>query len=169
MDSPVIVELVRALAEVDVAALAFNWRGVGASGGIPSGEGMVADEDYAAALAFVAERVDAPRWACGYSFGGATAIRAVAADPGLERLILVSPPASMIDVSAFRRFEGSIFLAVGDRDDLVQPGELEALVKPMPLAHFCLVAGTDHFFAGAGLSKLGSELGEWLDSGGTPS
>merc|ERR1711969_526957 len=109
--------------------MAFNWRGVGARTGPPSGEGGAVERDYAAALAFLAEQVDAPRWACGYSSGGATAIRAAAADPGVNRLVLVSPPASMIDAEALRSFEGPIFLAAGERDDLVQPGELEALVS----------------------------------------
>ncbi len=164
MDSPVVGEVVRAVAAAGAASLAFNWRGVGASTGRPSGEGGEAERDYAAALAFLADRIDAPRWACGYSFGGATAIRAAAADPGVDRLILVAPPASMIDAERMRRFEGRIFLAVGENDDLVQPGELEALVSPMPRAYFCALAETDHFFATAGLPELGAELGRWLES-----
>jgi len=166
MDSPVVGEVVQAVAVAGAASMAFNWRGVGASTGPPSGEGGAAERDYAAALAFLAEQIDAPRWACGYSFGGATAIRAAAADPGVNRLVLVSPPASMIDAEALRSFEGPIFLAAGERDDLVQPGELEALVSPMPRAHFCALADADHFFVAAGLPQLGSELGLWLESTG---
>lgn len=162
MDSAVVVELVRALGAVDVATLAFNWRGVGASAGSPSGADAVADEDYAAALSFLAGRVDAPRWACGYSFGAATAIRAAAADPGIERLVVVAPPAAMIDAESFQRFEGPVFLAVGERDALVKPGALKALVAPMKRAHFCPLADTDHFFMGPGLSQLGRELASWL-------
>jgi len=166
MDSPVVGEVVQAVVAAGAASMAFNWRGVGASTGRPSGEDGAAERDYAAALTFLAERIDAPRWACGYSYGGGTAIRAAAVDPGVDRLVLVSPPASMIDVEAFRRFEGPIFLAVGERDDLVQPGELEALVSPMPLAHFCALADADHFFVAAGLPQLGAELGLWLESTG---
>ena len=72
----------------------------------------------------------------------------------------------MIDTQVFRRFEGPIFLAVGERDDLVQPAELEALVAPMPRAHFCPLEEADHFFASAGLSQLGVELDRWLESNG---
>ena len=158
MDSPVVAEVIRAVAAVGAASVAFNWRGVGASTGPASGDGGDAERDYAAALAFLARRVDAPRWACGYSFGGATAVRAAAVDPGVERLVLVAPPKSMIDAEALGRFEGPIFLAVGENDDLVQPGELEALISPMPRAHFCALPDTDHFFAAAGLPELGVEL-----------
>ena len=75
MDSPVVAELAHACRGADLASLRFNWRGVGASGGEPTGDLDAAAEDYAAGLAFLAESVDAPLVACGYSFGALAAAR----------------------------------------------------------------------------------------------
>ena len=50
MDSPVVNEVSYACRKAGLAALRFNWRGVGASAGRPSGEVADADADYAALL-----------------------------------------------------------------------------------------------------------------------
>ena len=71
MQSPVVNELAYALQKAGIASLRFDWRGVGASGGTPSGRAEDADEDYAAALGHVEETVNGEIVACGYSFGAA--------------------------------------------------------------------------------------------------
>ena len=53
MDSPVATEVAMAASDAGLGALRFNWRGVGASAGVPSGEQADADADYGAALAFL--------------------------------------------------------------------------------------------------------------------
>ena len=103
IESPVVNELSWAAAKNGIASLAFNWRGVGASAGASSGEAADADEDYAAALAHLAETVPGPIVACGYSFGSAAAVRAAEADAGgrIDRLILVAPPPALIEPEFF--------------------------------------------------------------------
>ena len=49
IDSPVGEESAFGFRQAGLATLSFNWRGVGASAGQPSGEPEHADEDYAAA------------------------------------------------------------------------------------------------------------------------
>lgn len=163
MDSPVVEALVRGLIGADIGALRFNWRGVGASDGQASGEPGVADADYAAAMAFVSDGVEAPLYACGYSFGAATALRAATRDPAVRCAVVVAPPAAMIDAESFRRFEGAVFMAVGERDELVDPERLETLAGECAGSHFCRLAGADHFFAAGGLEALGHELQAWLE------
>ena len=162
-DSPVVGEMATALGGVNVATLGFDWRGVGTSAGSPTGDEAKALADYAAALAFHARDREAPCFACGYSFGAAVAIRAAIADPAVEYLVLVAPPASMIDPDHLARFRGRVFLAVGDGDALVDPAALKALVSELDSAHFCLLARTDHFFMGDGLPELGREFAGWLE------
>ena len=57
MESPVLSDMAWACQEVGVASLRFNWRGVGASSGRPSGEASDADLDFKAGLDFLAETV----------------------------------------------------------------------------------------------------------------
>ena len=92
MDSPVVSEIAWASARAGIAALRFNWRGVGASAGLASGETRDADADYAAALAHLAETVPGKVVACGYSFGAAAALRAARLHPRIGRVLLVAPP-----------------------------------------------------------------------------
>src|SRR5258708_39749693 len=80
------------LHQLGAAVLRFNFRGVGGSEGTHDrGEGEL--EDAHAALAFLRQRYAGARaWAAGFSFGSWIAARLGAADPGIERLILIAPP-----------------------------------------------------------------------------
>ena len=68
MDSPVVNEVAYACERCGIASLRFNWRGVGASAGTPSGETAHAEADYGAALAHLGETVPGAIIGCGYSF-----------------------------------------------------------------------------------------------------
>ena len=50
IESPVLNEIAYACGKAGLASMRFNWRGVGASTGTPSGEAADADADYRAAL-----------------------------------------------------------------------------------------------------------------------
>ena len=50
LEAPVLSELAWAAAQAGLASLRFNWRGVGASAGAPSGAAADADADYGSAL-----------------------------------------------------------------------------------------------------------------------
>jgi len=79
IESPVLTELAFACTQAGLASLRFNWRGVGASAGEPSGEAGDADLDYASALEHLAETIPGPLVGGGYSFGSAAALRAARA------------------------------------------------------------------------------------------
>jgi alpha/beta superfamily hydrolase len=166
MENPVVTELAHAAARAEFVSLRFNWRGVGASGGEATGDAEAADADYAASLVFLAESVDAPLAACGYSFGAAAAARCVAtgqvrAAVRVKRLLLVAPPPSMLDVEALRRFRGRVLIIAGEHDTLAPPEPLEELTRELERGAFELVEGADHFF-GAGLRALSRAAGSWL-------
>jgi alpha/beta superfamily hydrolase len=161
MESPVVSELAYACARVGLASLRFNWRGVGASAGGTSGEPKAADEDYAAALAHQAETVAGDLVACGYSFGACSAVRSAAASARVRRLLLVSPPPTLLDTEALRAFGGPVLVTVGEADELASPRTLSDLVDGNPGARLEVIPETDHFFL-TGLAELGRIAREWL-------
>jgi alpha/beta superfamily hydrolase len=163
MDSPVVSEIAFACEKAEIASLRFNWRGIGASVGKPSGTPEDALEDYNAALDFLEESVAPPLVAAGYSFGAATAV--VAAErTTVRRLVLVAPPPSMLDRNRIESFHGKIFIAVGDSDNLASASELEEIAKGLDHVQFEKLEETDHFFmSGPGLKLLQKRLSAWLE------
>jgi hypothetical protein len=161
MESPVVAELAFACHRAGIASLRFNWRGVGASAGAPSGDERVADEDYAAALAYLAETVPGALIACGYSFGSAAAVRAAERSPRVRRLVLVAPPPRLVAPERIAALKAPTLIVCGDRDDVVPLAELEAGVRGAAHVSLRVLRDIDHFFL-AGLAALGREATEWL-------
>ncbi len=161
MDSPVATELGLAASDAGYVSLRFNWRGVGASAGKPSGEMADADTDTLAALDFMQASVEGGIVACGYSWGSLAVFRTCIAAPRVKKLVLVAPPASMLDRG---RFEGSrkpVLIVTGDRDDYVPVEELRRLVDGLAQVELVVLPGVDHFFM-LGLLELGRSVRSWL-------
>jgi alpha/beta superfamily hydrolase len=161
MDSPVVSELAWAFNRSGRASLRFNWRGVGASAGQPTGAPEHGTEDFAAALLHLGRSVAGPLFAAGYSFGAATALRAAAGQPRVRGLVLVAPPPPLLDVDLLRAAGSPLLILVGAHDDLAPAPALEALVSELPNARLARIREADHFFA-AGLAELGREVTSWL-------
>jgi len=163
MTSPVVGEVTWACQRAGYATLRFEWRGVGASSGAPSGETRDADADYAAALAHLAETVAGPLLAAGYSFGAAAALRVAAAHPRVRRLVLVAPPAAMLDREALSAFRGSALLVTGEHDAYAPPSALESLLGGAPRRALEVIGDADHFFQ-SGLAGISRAVTAWLSS-----
>lgn len=162
MESPVVSEVAFACEKAGIASLRFDWRGVGASAGAPSGSPDDAFEDYSAALEFLEASVSPPLVAAGYSFGAATAVRA-GARATVRRWILVSPPPAMLDRAAIADLKGKVLIAVGEHDSIAPARELESLVEGLDHVRFEVLDDTDHFFAtGPGLADVGRRVASWL-------
>ena len=173
MESPVVTEIAFGCERAGIASLRFNWRGVGASAGRPSGEAEDADADYGSALALLEETVAGRVVACGYSFGAAAALRAAGRYPRADRLIMVSPPPTLLDAAAFAAFSGRVLVVAGDRDGFAPVAEIERLVDSARHARLEIVPEADHFF-GVGLAAISRAAGDWLaeddpDGGSTQS
>jgi len=154
LENPVISELAYALYKAGVASLRFNWRGVGASQGVVSGEASTADEDYLAAVEQVSETTGASVIGAGYSFGAASALRVGLRDARIVELILIAPPVAMIEAIALEKFRGPIHVIVGGRDAFAPLSELSALLEGLPNANLDVIPKADHFFASHGLAEL---------------
>ncbi|MGH0029092.1 MAG: alpha/beta hydrolase [Myxococcota bacterium] len=163
LESPVVGEVAHACGKQGMATVRFNWRGVGASGGERSGDAQHAVSDYGQALEHLAETVDGPLVACGYSFGAATALAAGARHPRVERMILVAPPASMMDASLLEGFAGRVLLVAGGADQIAPAEPLLEWVEGSERHVLEQIPEADHFFM-AGLAALGRVTTAWLES-----
>lgn len=165
MESPVVAELSWAIARNGLATLRFDWRGVGASAGVASGELADAATDYASAIGQLALSVPGRIVAAGYSFGAVAAARAALIAPRVRKLLLVAPPPAMLDRAAIAARSLDVLILTGERDAIAPPAALEAIAKELPRARFVRIDDADHFF-GAGLADLGPAVTSWLLQGG---
>ncbi len=162
LESPVLTELAYACTQVGLASLRFNWRGVGASAGAPSGSAADADADYGSALDHLAETVAGPLVAGGYSFGAAAAVRAAGASPRSDRLLLVAPPPALVPPAEIAAGGRRTLVLVGEYDTIAPARELEAAFERAPHVELHVIAHADHFF-GEGLGELARLAAAWLE------
>lgn len=161
LESPVLSELAWAATQVGLGSLRFNWRGVGASAGEPSGKSADADADYGAALDQLAETLPGPLIAGGYSFGSGAALRASAGNPRVRRLLLVAPPPALVAPDAIADSGLRTLVLVGEYDTLAPARELTEAFDSAPQVTLQVIQHADHFFA-EGLAELGRLAKEWL-------
>lgn len=154
MDNPVVVSVAAVLAECRYAPLRFNWRGMGASSGRPSGDVDDAVEDYAAALKEARRRWsetgsgDSPRiLAAGYSFGSIAAAHVAAETDDVHTLLLVAPPVAMLEAVDLSALEMPVRAIVGERDSFAPVHALSKLLSRARDARLDVVPDADHFFA----------------------
>ncbi len=150
MSNNVVGALVRAALDSDFAALRFNFRGAGESGGTHAG-GQAEPDDVKAACAFLAEEpeIDSGRIAlAGYSFGAAMALLA-SADVSPAGLALVSLPTIASELSP-PGGDFPLLLVSGDRDEYSDSAALARLAEAAgERARLEVIPGVDHFWAGS--------------------
>ena len=161
MDNPVVVRVAELAQGAGVATLRFNFRGVGASGGV-HGDGEAEQDDVVAALAMLAGRLPAesPIGLAGYSFGAWVAARVAAAAPILPALALVAPPLGMYDLNFLERAPSHTLVVAGSRDQYCPVEMLERLGKRLG-SRAEIIEGAEHFFFGK-LFPLGEAVERWI-------
>jgi alpha/beta superfamily hydrolase len=148
MHNSVVVAVCQALVKGGIAALRFNFRGVGRSLG-RFGEGVGERADTIAALAYLRQREGvepAKVGVVGYSFGAAVAL--AAADETVAALAAISPPNVGRAISA-QAIRCPILLITGDADDVSPPAHVTSLAQTLgPQCQVEVVPGADHFWWG---------------------
>ncbi len=150
MSANVVFYLCQALAGAGIAALRFNFRGVGKSQG-RFGGGKLEQEDVRAALDFVlaTENIDHQRIGlAGYSFGGGVAAAVAVGEERIKMLALVSP-ALMESGEQLKEYIKPKFIIIGENDDVIAQQELRELFEEMPEPkRYEVITGADHFWEG---------------------
>lgn len=161
MDNPVVVRVAEVAQAAGISTLRFNFRGVGASGGIHAG-GEDEQDDVVAALATLRGRLPehVPVALAGYSFGAWVAARVAATMPALPALALLAPPLAMYDLDSVCPGPMQTLLVSGSRDQYCPVEALERLGSRLG-ANVEIIEGAEHFFFGK-LFPLGLAVERWL-------
>jgi alpha/beta superfamily hydrolase len=147
-----VFHLARALVEMNMPVLRFNFRGVGRSAGTFDG-GAGETDDLNAALGYVGRRFSLSTVLGGFSFGAAIALRALTSDqPQVERFIGVGLPANSAVgtlLPAALKWNGAKLFISGSRD---QYGSVEAVTRYFDSLRepkrLIWVPEADHFLSG---------------------
>lgn len=132
MHTKALYQAAKAMPRIGVAALRFNFRGVGRSAGtFDAGPGE--QEDFKAAITFVSERFpDLPIWAAGMSFGSWIAMTTGAQDPRVSLLLGIAPPVDRYDFDVLRTCTLPKFIIHGEEDELISIKEIRKFYSQIP-------------------------------------
>jgi alpha/beta superfamily hydrolase len=151
MSSNVVFGICEALAQQQVAALRFNFRGVRGSGGT-HGDGIKEQEDVRSALAMVSSeaRVGPEKIGlAGYSFGAGVALPVAVQDNTVKVLALVSPPIDESGWEQIKAYSKPLFIISGEYDFLISPEQVRQHVGDNDgLKKYVAISGADHFWEG---------------------
>ncbi|HEY6545571.1 MAG TPA: alpha/beta fold hydrolase [Dokdonella sp.] len=146
MHNKVVTITERALLELGLATVRFNFRGVGRSEGVhDNGEGE-ADDVVTIADWLHAQRPGDALWLAGFSFGAYVALRA-ASRIAPAQLVLVAPPAGRWDFSMVAPPACPWLVVQGEEDEVVDPSAVYAWVDSLdPAPQLVRLPETGHFF-----------------------
>jgi alpha/beta superfamily hydrolase len=149
MHTKALYQTAKALTRVGVAALRFNFRGVGLSGGtFDAGPGE--RDDFRAALGFAETRFPGvPLWAAGMSFGSWIAMAVGAVDPRVSLLLGVAPPVDRYDFSVLAESTKAKFFVHGEDDELIAARDIRKFYAPLPEPkELVMIEDANHLFEG---------------------
>ena len=152
----------KALQHQGLAALRFNFRGVGRSQGVHDG-GVGEQDDVRAALDQVEQRFPGlPLVVGGFSFGSVMALRVGIVDPRVRAIFALGVPLSMVGNLDFVGGSTKPRLFVQGGNDAFGPAErLRSMVATLPEPReLVVIPESDHFFAGR-LDALQDAVSAW--------
>ncbi|HKC11561.1 MAG TPA: alpha/beta fold hydrolase [Vicinamibacteria bacterium] len=167
MHYKVVFRIAKALQQEGLAALRFNFRGVGRSEGTHD-QGRGEQDDVRAALDESERRFPGlPLLLGGFSFGSEMALRVGVGDARARALFALGFPLSRVGDTSFLEFCSKPRLFVqGEADEFGPADQLRRLVERLPPPRsLVVVPGSDHFFTGH-LEALQIAVASW--AGGRP-
>jgi alpha/beta superfamily hydrolase len=149
MHTKALYQAAKALPRIGVAALRFNFRGVGRSAGVfDAGPGE--REDFLAAISFVSGRFpDLPIWAGGMSFGSWIAMTTGAEDTRVSLLLGIAPPVDRYDFEVLKTCTLPKFIVHGESDELISIKDIRKFYSQIPEPkELVTIEDADHLFEG---------------------
>jgi uncharacterized protein len=150
MHFKVVFRAAKALQTEGLAALRFNFRGVGRSEGTHD-NGRGEQDDVRAAIAEVERRFPGlPVVIGGFSFGSSMALHVACAEARIRAAFALGFPLSRVSDPSFLRTCATPRLFVQGAQDVFGPAEkIRAFVEPLPEPKsLTIVPEADHFFGG---------------------
>jgi len=149
MLNKVVHTLSRALNDLQIPVVRFNFRGVGASEGAYA-DGIGETEDVLAVAAWARKRFSgADLWLAGFSFGAAVAIRAASLTTCAQLISIAPPVARMVSLLDRKRPACPWLLIQGTADEVVAAGDVQDWARDLePPPDLVLLPDVDHFFHG---------------------
>lgn len=163
MHFKVVFRAAKALQNQGIAALRFNFRGVGRSEGTHD-RGVGEQDDVRQALSEIARRLPGlPLLLGGFSFGSAMAARVAATDDRVKALLILGFPITRVDSTADLAAVRLPRLFVQGSEDEFGPGPaIRRLVADLPEPkRLEVIEGADHFFTGR-LDELQAPIEDWV-------
>lgn len=148
MTNKVVTTLERALRELGLATVRFNFRGVGQSGG-SFDDGVGESEDLARVAAWVHQvQPGDALWLAGFSFGSFVALRS-AKRLAPTQLIQIAPPVGRWAFAPIELPECPWLVVQGENDEIVDAQAVYAWIDQLPRAvQLVKLPDTSHFFHG---------------------
>lgn len=163
MHTKIVFQTAQVLAQHGMPVLRFHFRGVGRSEGVHD-HGRGEQDDLAAAIAFVRGLYPLPLVLAGFSFGAATLVRSLAAQPHpeCEGAVLLGTPLGREPLPTAWAWQGPKLMISGDQDQFATVDALQAWYEqlPQPKARVWITGG-DHFLTGHA-DTFRQALGAWL-------
>jgi alpha/beta superfamily hydrolase len=163
MDNKVVHYTARALLDVGVVVLRFNFRGVGRSSGTFD-EAVGEIEDCRAAVDWMTQQFEGQQLIlAGFSFGSYIAAR-VAKQVSPAALITVAPAVNLYDFNAIDSLQCPWLLIQGDADEVVPPESVRQWLEQFDkVSDVVWMPEAGHFFHGR-LLELAANISRWLDN-----
>ena len=165
MHNHVAYRIARAFRDRAVAALRFNFRGVGRSTGIYD-EGRGERQDAMLALDFLVERFpDVPAIAAGFSFGARIALQLGVDDARATKVLAVGLAMDLFDYGFVRNLARPAAFIQSENDEYGAVSKVRELVAQLRSPHqLFVVPGADHLCTGRleQLEAAATEAVKWL-------
>lgn len=148
MHNPLIADLFRALPLTGLAALRYNFRGVGASTGA-HGEGVAEQMDTAAAFAAGQDlEIVGPLVSAGWSFGADVSLSV--STPELAAWVAIAAPLRIVEPEEMTAAADPrpTLLLVPEHDQFRSPADAAAITVDWTNSQLDVIAGGDHFLMG---------------------
>lgn len=154
MNNKVVHTVSRALREIGIRNVRFNFRGVGQSSG-EYDAGIGETDDLLAVLRWITQAYPGQKlWLAGFSFGSFVAARTatLAKQHGfdIEQLLLIAPPVmEPYTFPSLEKFPCPVSVLMGDADEVVPAEQVYAWFKTLSQpARLLKFPDTSHFFHG---------------------
>jgi uncharacterized protein len=147
MNNRVVYRAAKGAVDAGLAALRFNFRGVGASTGSHD-DGHGEQQDIGLLLTWLEQRYPLlPLALVGFSFGAWVGLKAASRDPRMRAMVGLGLPINTYDFEFLLDSDIPSLFIVGTQDEFCPAVEMKLLARRLPpTAAICWVEGADHFF-----------------------